>query len=304
MCNDVLPSIIDLTNAFYGCVDHLNKNEIKISGSEIALYMALAWIWNGTGRKNAWFSASIKRIVSYSGLSQSTIDRLRTGLKDKGLIDYEVSGNRKAARYNVVAAMDTAVIMTAVTTTTVTTTAATVTMTADYSHHDCINRDIQSITEDVSVRQDAERLSDPDQDDERTTEPAEAAASSPKKKAAKSDGAEPEAFTRFYAAYPRREKHKEALKAWKQLDPDEKLTAIIMQSVQDHAREWDRTHTERKHIPLPASFINGERWTDELEPAAAKGKAAATSISNKTIEMTAEEEERWRKISGETGGER
>jgi hypothetical protein len=71
-------------------------------------------------------------------------------------------------------------------------------------------------------------------------------------------------FEQFYAAYPRRAARKDAEKAWRQVDGAKYLPAILA------ALAWQRESEQwqRGFIPLPASYLRGERWTDE-NPAAA-----------------------------------
>lgn len=68
-------------------------------------------------------------------------------------------------------------------------------------------------------------------------------------------------FARFWAAYPLKHAKKDARKAWAQLRPD----AALVQRMCDHlalrvkSRQW-----REGFIPLPATFLRGERWEDEL----------------------------------------
>lgn len=88
-------------------------------------------------------------------------------------------------------------------------------------------------------------------------------------------------FETFWAAYPRRDAKKDAQRAWNQIGPpDGPLLATILGDLQ--TRVWPR---ERKYIPLPATYLRGERWNDE-----AKGGAKMTP-------------ERWQDITA-TYGER
>ena len=72
---------------------------------------------------------------------------------------------------------------------------------------------------------------------------------------------EPDGFDAFWAAYPRRQAKKDARKAWRVLKPSHELVATIVQHliVRRETRAW-----REGFIPLPATFIRGERWEDEL----------------------------------------
>lgn len=67
-------------------------------------------------------------------------------------------------------------------------------------------------------------------------------------------------FDQFYAKYFRRDARKDAEKAWRQVNGDAHLTEILA------ALEWQvpmYMARERHHRPMPATYLRGERWTDE-----------------------------------------
>jgi hypothetical protein len=74
---------------------------------------------------------------------------------------------------------------------------------------------------------------------------------------------EPPDFVTFWAHYPRKDAKADARRAWKRRRPD--LAKCLA------ALDWQRKRPEwltpaadgRCTIPLPASWINGERWNDE-----------------------------------------
>jgi len=72
---------------------------------------------------------------------------------------------------------------------------------------------------------------------------------------------EPEPFDRFWALYPLKHAKKDARKAWAQLNPDENLVQQICAHLllRVKTRQW-----REGFIPLPATFLRGERWEDEL----------------------------------------
>lgn len=69
---------------------------------------------------------------------------------------------------------------------------------------------------------------------------------------------EPEGFAVWYAMYRRKDAKRDAIKAWRQLDPDEPTQALMLAAVATWKWSDDRTK-----IPLPASWIRGRRWEDE-----------------------------------------
>jgi len=66
-------------------------------------------------------------------------------------------------------------------------------------------------------------------------------------------------FETFWKAYPKKEGKQDAIKAWKKAKPD--LT-IILAAIQK--RKLTEGWRDRQYIPLPATYINGKRWEDEL----------------------------------------
>lgn len=77
-----------------------------------------------------------------------------------------------------------------------------------------------------------------------------------------------ESFDTFWQAYPRRVAKKDARKAWDAIRPDNSVLAAILAAL-----EWQRvspgwTKDGGLFVPYPATYLRGERWTDEA-PAAA-----------------------------------
>ncbi len=69
-------------------------------------------------------------------------------------------------------------------------------------------------------------------------------------------------FEQFWKSYPRRVARKDAVKAWGQVQGDKHINAIL------EALEWQRVEWADRlpaHIAHPASYLRGERWTDEPE---------------------------------------
>lgn len=72
-------------------------------------------------------------------------------------------------------------------------------------------------------------------------------------------------FEQFYKLFPRHEAKKDALKAWGQTQTVRPSTTELLAAL-ERAKASDQWR--RGYIPLPASWLRGERWTDELKPAA------------------------------------
>lgn len=73
-----------------------------------------------------------------------------------------------------------------------------------------------------------------------------------------------ERFQRWYDIYPRKVERKRAVKAWIAIDPDDELVEqmIAVTEAWSASDSWD----QQRFIPHPASWLNGERWTDGPPP--------------------------------------
>ena len=76
-------------------------------------------------------------------------------------------------------------------------------------------------------------------------------------------------FDEFYSQYPKKVAKQSAIKAWMKLKPDDDLFDTILSSLKKHKRSELWVKNNGQFIPNPATWINGRRWEDEIEP---KGK--------------------------------
>ena len=72
-----------------------------------------------------------------------------------------------------------------------------------------------------------------------------------------------ERFEAFYAVYPRHQGKKDALKAFQALAPDDDAFAEIMDGLTRRIQSKEWRLGGQQFIPLPATFLRGERWKDE-----------------------------------------
>ena len=72
-----------------------------------------------------------------------------------------------------------------------------------------------------------------------------------------------ELFNSFYQAYPRKVGKPNAMKVWKKFKVDAELAIKIMASLEAHkkTKQWQ----DKQYIPHPATWLNQERWNDEVE---------------------------------------
>jgi len=66
-------------------------------------------------------------------------------------------------------------------------------------------------------------------------------------------------FDDFWALYPRHDAKKDARKAWDRVDPALHDQIVVALEWQVQREQWQDPH----YIPLPASWLRGERWEDE-----------------------------------------
>ena len=78
----------------------------------------------------------------------------------------------------------------------------------------------------------------------------------------KDNGRSATAFDLFWSVYPKKRKKKTAQEIWKR----KKLDGIADRLIADvkHRRERDKRWTDG-FVPDPTTYLNGERWNDELE---------------------------------------
>jgi DNA-binding MarR family transcriptional regulator len=99
-----------------------------------------------------------------------------------------------------------------------------------------------------------------------------------KRKLTRPDPVAPQAFERFYQAFPKHVGRHDALKAWLKLKPDDGLIAVIMAAVERYAAEV--RDTTPKFILHPATWLNGKRWEDEPANGNGNGPLQPTEVKN------------------------
>lgn len=70
-------------------------------------------------------------------------------------------------------------------------------------------------------------------------------------------------FEEFWQLYPRKVAKKDARKMWARLSESQKT--IALQALPLHVKVWNAEGREPHQIPHAATWINGERFEDELE---------------------------------------
>ena len=74
-------------------------------------------------------------------------------------------------------------------------------------------------------------------------------------------------FDEFWKLYPRKESKQQAKKAWKKLNPDQTLFNLIANALEYRSQTKEWLSEGGRYIPHPATWLNGRRWEDEVNPA-------------------------------------
>lgn len=74
-----------------------------------------------------------------------------------------------------------------------------------------------------------------------------------------------EAFETFWAAYPKKRKKLDALKAWQRLNPSSDLLAEMLSALKWQRQSEDWTKEGGQYVPLPATWLRAGQWMDEPE---------------------------------------
>ena len=94
-----------------------------------------------------------------------------------------------------------------------------------------------------------------------------------------------EAFETFWKLYPNKKSKKDARKAWEKLKPTAELRLTLMAALGSHRVSRDWTKDDGQYVPMASTWLNGERWTDELAPAPAAKASAFNNLPTHTPDM-------------------
>jgi hypothetical protein len=74
-------------------------------------------------------------------------------------------------------------------------------------------------------------------------------------------------FVEFYAAYPKKAGKQAAEKCWNKLKPNPALITRILTDLRERVDQgaWD-TGKGKQYIPNPSTYLNGNRWEDDIIP--------------------------------------
>jgi hypothetical protein len=109
-------------------------------------------------------------------------------------------------------------------------------------------------------------------------------------------------FTEFWTCYPRKVAKKTAQVAWAKLKPDNNLLQKMLAAIKDQKTcpQWTRDNGDS--IPHPATWLNGERWTDETQKRiGSAGVDNSIRFDPEELEILKERERSERQATSSTG---
>lgn len=95
-------------------------------------------------------------------------------------------------------------------------------------------------------------------------------------------------FDEFWMIYPRKVGKLTAKKSWEKLSAENKQKAL--EAIEQHKQFWEKKETEWDYIPHASTWLNQERWHDELDFTPKKEKQDMSwMVTNEGIEKKARE---------------
>lgn len=142
------------------------------------------------------------------------------------------------------------------------------------SHYSIVTVLNLATCDDVSEKSDRKRDSQGDSQGEK-----------PAKKPSSTPDSENDDFTKFWAAYPKREKKAEALRAFSKMVSNGSLPNIdvLLAAIVKRKGTADWIKDGGQYIPLPTSWLNGRRWEDEISGNVRDAGAAKQSGSQSSL---------------------
>ena len=96
-------------------------------------------------------------------------------------------------------------------------------------------------------------------------------------------------FDRFWSAYPRKESKPAARRAFDKIGVDETLLETMLSAIekQKSSPQWNKDNGE--YIPHPATWLNNQRWLDEVKPSQLKTYVSAQQYEQRDYSGVQEE---------------
>lgn len=74
-----------------------------------------------------------------------------------------------------------------------------------------------------------------------------------------------DSFNKLWNEYPKKAGKKEAYKSWERINPNEELFSQILTALENQKKSSQWTRENGRFIPLASTWLNQERWNDEIE---------------------------------------
>lgn len=74
-------------------------------------------------------------------------------------------------------------------------------------------------------------------------------------------------FDKFWEIYPKKKDKAKARQKWLKLKPNDELFNKIITAVKEQAQSDQWQKDDGQYIPYPSTWLNGERWNDEIKKA-------------------------------------
>lgn len=74
-------------------------------------------------------------------------------------------------------------------------------------------------------------------------------------------------FNKFWEIYPKKKDKAKARQKWLKLKPNDELFNKIITAVKEQAQSDQWQKDDGQYIPYPSTWLNGERWNDEIKKA-------------------------------------
>ncbi|ARB29724.1 hypothetical protein ATI14_1746 [Pseudomonas tolaasii NCPPB 2192] len=89
-----------------------------------------------------------------------------------------------------------------------------------------------------------------------------------------------EGFDQFWKLYPKKKSLKDAKKAWAKLKPNPELRQTLIAALGKQRLQHDWVKDGGQYVPLASSWLNGEKWTDEVGPLAGATTSKPSAFNN------------------------
>lgn len=97
-------------------------------------------------------------------------------------------------------------------------------------------------------------------------------------------------FSIFWNAYPKKVAKKKALESFKKIQPDNELMKVILKAIEEQKQTEQWRKDAGKYIPMPVTWLNQERWNDEIAQPSQKELKGAAAIKSLYAKYQKEEE--------------